>query len=1033
MGITAIGGHNRRWSADLALIGAAINASAHIVAGEPGQLAAQLLLRLEAAEGPPAGLGALLQAAARDRGRPWLKPLRASLRPSPSLSRTLPAGNGGGECVALAPDGSKVVAPLARDTLGVWNPRTGERLLRLTGHTDLVRAAAVTADGTRAVSVAEDHTLRMWNLRTGSLERTWEPPFLSALTVAVTPEGHHAVVAREHHPIALVDVFGSRRVATLAGHARLIRAIVVTPDGRHAVSVGWDATARLWDLSTGHQVRELHLADLVGESTALSPDGRTAALGLHDGSIALWDLGSGAVTTTRPGHTSLIRCLAFTADGRLLSGGRDRLLLVWDVGTGEVTMHLAAHDEEVGAIAVVPGGGFVVTADREVKMWSLDTGELRATLGRHDNSVTSVAVTADGRLAVSTDGGGAVGFWDLVGGRTAPGPDIPPARAVAVVDNRLVAVDDEQIRVHDLDTGEVLARSDDPAITGGVVAVVPTASPAASRGPGGSPAVASLPILVTCEDHPVELRNLDTGARTSSLPGHTRYVRGLAVSADGRRLVSVSWDRTLRLWELPEGRPAMTLHLPDMSGQDVALSADGLLALVPDIYGGAYVWDLERGAVRSRLHVDADLTDRVNAVALSPEGDVAVTGSQDGTVRVWDVPSGECRNVSTGHSNGVGALALSRNTSLAVSAGIDRTVRVWALDRPGGTSPPVGHTRFVRGLAGVPDKGLLVSASDDNEMHVWDTRTGHRLRTLTGHDNGVWAVLASPMGDKLLSGSADHTLRLWELPGGRLLHVLEGHGEKVCALAMSADGTLAVSGAYEETVIVWDLRTGRPRHLLHGHRSLVSDVAITPDGRLVVSAGMDRTVRVWDARSGEALAVWEAHPDVVETVAISPDGGTLLSGGIGDDRVRFWDLRTLEPGPSAFGPFSSVDRVVVGRDGTALCVVDDTWQRSLSVLDLRRARWRRHLTGHADVVGDIALGGDDRLAASVSLDHTVRLWDLHDGVELARLTVDTGLVAVAMAPDGSWLAAGGESGAVHLLQPVGPGVHGVRRRLEERG
>jgi WD40 repeat protein len=190
---------------------------------------------------------------------------------------------------------------------------------------------------------------------------------------------------------------------------------------------------------------------------------------------------------------------------------------------------------------------------------------------------------------------------------------------------------------------------------------------------------------------------------------------------------------------------------------------------------------------------------------------------------------------------------------------------------------------------------------------------------------------------------------------------------------------------------------------------------------VVVSAAMDRTVRVWDAASGQALAVWDAHPDVVETVAICPDGRTLLSGGINDSHLRIWDLQTLEPSSPVEGPFNSIEKITVGpREGIALCAVDDTWRGSLSILDLKGRAWRQHLRGHADRVGDIALSADESLAASVSLDHTLRLWNLREDAEAAHLTLDAGLVAVAMAHDGSWVAAGSESGTLHFARPVWP-------------
>jgi WD40 repeat protein len=417
MGMAGTGGRGCGLSrpARLSVIGDTIRSCAHILAVDPGQFAAQLLLRMETTVDDPAGYRGLLDAAAAWHGRAWLRPVRASLRSSRDLLRTLPTGDGSGECAAVSADGQLAIAPMANDTLGVWNLGTGQLLRRLVGHTDLVRAVALTPDGARATTASEDRTLRVWDVRTGALVRTLALPSMSALALALAPDGRRAVAACERHPIVLLNMAACRRTAVLAGHSRLVRAIAVTPNGHRAVSIGWDDTARLWDLAAGLELRALDWDGLDSETIAVSPDGRSGAFGTNGGAIGFWDLESGTVTTTQPGHTSLIRGLAFAAGRRLVSTGRDRAVLVWDTRTGEVSMRMTGHTDEVGALCVIPDGHRVITADRELKMWSLDSGKLLATLGRHDNSVEAIAVTRDGRRAVSTDGG-EVKYWDLASG-----------------------------------------------------------------------------------------------------------------------------------------------------------------------------------------------------------------------------------------------------------------------------------------------------------------------------------------------------------------------------------------------------------------------------------------------------------------------------------------------------------------------------------------------------------------------------------------------------------------------------------------
>ena len=170
------------------------------------------------------------------------------------------------------------------------------------------------------------------------------------------------------------------------------------------------------------------------------------------------------------------------------------------------------------------------------------------------------------------------------------------------------------------------------------------------------------------------------------------------------------------------------------------------------------------------------------------------------------------------------------------------------------------------------------------------------------------------------------------------------------------------------------------------------------------------------------VAVWDAHADVVETVAICPDGRTLLSGGINDSHLRIWDLQTLEPS-TARGRTVQLDRKDHRRAAGPHRPVRR--RRHLARFPEHPRPEQPHLApapagacGHE--FGDIALSADESLAASVSLDHTLRLWNLREGAEAAHLTLDAGLVAVAIARNGSWVAAGSESGTLHFARPVWP-------------
>jgi WD40 repeat protein len=331
-----------------------------------------------------------------------------------------------------------------------------------------------------------------------------------------------------------------------------------------------------------------------------------------------------------------------------------------------------------------------------------------------------------------------------------------------------------------------------------------------------------------------------------SLEGHTDRVNAVALSADGRTIVSGAWDSTVKVWDAHDGR-----LLRSLEGHTAA----------------------------------------VTAVALSPDGRTIVSGSADRTVKVWDAHDGRLLRSLEGHTAWVNAVALSPDGRTIVSGSADCTVKVWDAHDGRLLRSLEGHTAEVTAVALSPDGRTIVSGSWDNTLKVWDAASGRLRRSLAGHTDAVLAVALSPDGRTIVSGSSDRTLKVWDAHDGRLLRSLEGHTDAVLAVALSADGRTIVSGAsWDSTVKVWDAHDGRLLRSLEGHTYEVTAVALSADGRTIVSgASWDSTVKVWDAHDGRLLRSLAGHTAWVRAVALSPDGSTIVSGA--DDRtIRAWDL-----------------------------------------------------------------------------------------------------------------------------------------------
>jgi WD40 repeat protein len=697
-----------------------------------------------------------------------------------------------------------------------------------------------------------------------------------------------------------------RLVRRFTGHTGWVSSVRAGRDGRSVLSGGADGTLKLWSALSGRCLRTMKGHGEWVTSVGLSADGRIALSGSADRTLRLWQMEDGRCVRVFEGHRNWVLAAALSADGRLaVSGGGDGNVKLWETATGACLRTLDGHEGPVLAVCSSGDGSRILSGsrDRTLLLWEAATGQPLMTFAGHTDRVLAAALSAEGNYALSGGGDRTLRLWDTATGRC--------------------------LRVFEGHQGSV-------------------SSVCFSAGGGY--------VLSGSEDRTIKLWQRNTGRCLGTLEGHAGTVHSLCLLARGagdgssRQLLSASADATLALWTLPGDQHApyvLSRVLPSDTALSAwsdyerslkrarqALAAGESLRAAQDLrearsqpghdrrpeamalWGKLYV-RLPRQALQGAWGgvILAEHTEAVTSVCLSNDGRLALSGSADRTLRLWEPAQGRCLHTLEGDMGGVAAAALSADGCLALSGSTDATLKLWDVRTGDCVRTFREDLDVLTSVALSGDARLAVSASVDGTVHLWDVSAGRLVRILRGHTGPVHSVALSADGRLALSGSGlflirndgerlftSGQLKVWETATGRSLSLFEDRSDAITALSLSADGRFALTGCGQSViqrdngrfvqsgmVHLWELDTARRLGALEGHRGAVTSVCLSFDGRHALSGSTDATVKLWELASGQCLRTFAGHADAVTSVAFSADGRFALSGSA-DRTLRLWIL-----------------------------------------------------------------------------------------------------------------------------------------------
>ncbi len=396
--------------------------------------------------------------------------------------------------------------------------------------------------------------------------------------------------------------------------------------------------------------------------------------------------------------------------------------------------------------------------------------------------------------------------------------------------------------------------------------------------------------------------------------------------------------------------------------------------------------------------------DYVRSVRFSPDGSRFLSGSDDQTIKMWDVESGKEIRTFSGHSGIVWSVCFNPEGSHFISGSEDQTIKMWDVESGKEIRTFSGQNGIVWSVCFSPDGSRFIAGLEKQTVKLWESESGKEIRTFKGHSGRVWSVYFCPDGSRFISGSEDQTIKMWDVESGKEIRTFSGHNGIVWSVCFCPDDSRIISGSEDQTVKLWESESGKEIRRFKGHRGKIWSVCFSPDGPRVITGSEDQTIKLWDTDLGKEIRTFKGHSGLVWSVCFSPDGLRFISGSE-DHSIKLWEVESGKEIRTFKGHSGRIWSVCFSPDGFR--IISGSEDYTIKLWESKSGKEIRTFRGHEGWVRSVCFGPGGTRFISGSSDRTVKCWDAESGKEIRTFKGHKGgVLSVCFAPGGTRFISG---------------------------